>query len=504
MSLLDRTSGEQAEQLAVLYCDISQGGGAPSGPGSKSGADGHRADGRADSNRVDAAADQRSETAMWRVNYFRAAREMAADHGGHEATVAAGGWVATFDSTVEALICAQELSSLVGWQTGGPSLSGGLSAGDVVRDHFGICGHPVREAIALCRQARPRQVLVADPLKVVVARDTERSFAPAPPVALTPVTEGDTDGGRDATLPAAILGPDGLGRPRGGTVRHALARTGRREATSPMMSERPLRLLGGTDCQPTPAPCPVRLNILGWVQLEIGEPVVRRNVLHGSQTRAVTSMLALRRGPVHKDELAELLWPGSLPEYWDGALRGLISKVRRFLDAGGVPSRETLIGDGGHYELRLPPGVTIDRYDAKALIATATSSLADRRPVDAAISLRRAVTILERRLLSGPDNASFDQVRAELAHDRLAALELLARADLQTGDLDGARQAAGEALSLDPFRESVYRVMMEAHSAAGSRGEALRAYEQCRRMLADELGVLPAPQTQALYVTLLG
>jgi DNA-binding SARP family transcriptional activator len=45
---------------------------------------------------------------------------------------------------------------------------------------------------------------------------------------------------------------------------------------------------------------------------------------------------------------------------------------------------------------------------------------------------------------------------------------------------------------------------MQAHAAGGSRGEALRTYERCRRMLADELGVGPATQTQTLYVQLLG
>ena len=91
-----------------------------------------------------------------------------------------------------------------------------------------------------------------------------------------------------------------------------------------------------------------------------------------------------------------------------------------------------------------------------------------------------------------------------MSHDRLAALELLARADLEAGNVEGARQAAAKALALDPYRESSYRLLMQAHAAGGSRGEALRTYERCRRMLADELGVGPATQTQTLYVQLLG
>lgn len=500
MSLLDKTFGEQTEQLAVLYCDLSRAHIAGKLP--RCGLCGPAAHRTPDANgEGPAAANADSDIDMWRVNYFRAAREMAADHGGHEATTAAGGWAATFESTVEALICAQELSSLVGWQTGGPSLSGGLSAGNVIREPFGIGGNPVREAVALCRQARPGQVLVADPLKVVVARNMAYSFAPAAPEALPSTPESDAEAVNKVA--SAIIGRGMPRRPARG-ARTGSARSVRLEAAPAKPAEPPLRLLRNDSPTPAAPLVDTRLSVLGWVQLEVGDPVIRRTVMRGSQARAVTSMLALRRGPVHKGELAELLWPGSLPGYWDGALRGVVTKVRRFFDAGGVVSPRTLVGDGGHYELRLPTGVSVDRYDAKEMIVRAEAALSAGHPADAAAAARSAVTILERRLLSGPDNAWFDQVRAELAHDRLVGLELLARADLRTGDIEGAKQASSEALSLDPYRESVYRLLMEAHSSAGSRGEALRTYEQCRRMLAEELGVGPAPQTQALYITLLG
>ena len=44
---------------------------------------------------------------------------------------------------------------------------------------------------------------------------------------------------------------------------------------------------------------------------------------------------------------------------------------------------------------------------------------------------------------------------------------------------------------------------MEAHVAAGNRGEALRVYEQCRHLLADELGAYPSPETESIYRALL-
>ena len=44
---------------------------------------------------------------------------------------------------------------------------------------------------------------------------------------------------------------------------------------------------------------------------------------------------------------------------------------------------------------------------------------------------------------------------------------------------------------------------MEAHAAAGNRAEALRVYERCRRLLADELGAYPSPETESIYRQLL-
>jgi branched-chain amino acid transport system substrate-binding protein len=44
---------------------------------------------------------------------------------------------------------------------------------------------------------------------------------------------------------------------------------------------------------------------------------------------------------------------------------------------------------------------------------------------------------------------------------------------------------------------------MEAHAAAGNRAEALRVYERCRRLLAEELGTYPSPETESIYRGLL-
>ena len=43
---------------------------------------------------------------------------------------------------------------------------------------------------------------------------------------------------------------------------------------------------------------------------------------------------------------------------------------------------------------------------------------------------------------------------------------------------------------------------MKALADAGNRAEALRLYERCRSVLAEELGVPPSPATNAVYAAI--
>jgi peptide/nickel transport system substrate-binding protein len=79
----------------------------------------------------------------------------------------------------------------------------------------------------------------------------------------------------------------------------------------------------------------------------------------------------------------------------------------------------------------------------------------------------------------------------------------LADACLRTGAGGEAVSWAQQAIELEPFRETGYRLLMEAHAADGNRAEALRVYERCRRLLADELGAYPSPETESVYQRLL-
>lgn len=204
--------------------------------------------------------------------------------------------------------------------------------------------------------------------------------------------------------------------------------------------------------------------------------------------------------PIPRDELAEVLWENAPPATWEKALGVLASKLRVVLGELGA---STLTAAFGCYRLELPEGSWVDVVAAVEAADEAEAAIA-RDDIEAA---KRAAALAESLIrgpfLPGEYGTWVEQKRRELAGVRARALSALAEACLRSGETQDSVRWAEQAVEAEPFRESGYRLLMEAHIGAGNRAEALRVYERCRLLLAEELGAFPSPETEALYRELL-
>lgn len=215
---------------------------------------------------------------------------------------------------------------------------------------------------------------------------------------------------------------------------------------------------------------------------------------------AFAYLVCERHRPVTRDELAELLWGDEVPRSSGQLVRGIVAKVRAALAAAGLDPATTLVTTSGAWQVHLPADATIDIEDAAAAVEGAMTA-----EVGEAFALASAaVAIASRQFLPGVSGAWAERRQAELRELHLRALEVLAESAVGRGQWAAAASAAEAAIGIEPFRESAYLPLMAAHAGAGNRGEALRAYERCRRTLADELGVNPSAATEAAYLQLLG
>ena len=224
----------------------------------------------------------------------------------------------------------------------------------------------------------------------------------------------------------------------------------------------------------------------------------------GRQGRILFAYLAAQKGrPIPRDELAELLWGEELPATWEKALRVLMTKLRTLLTECGIDGAAALTSAFGCYQLTLPAGAWIDVHAAAVAVERAEAALTAGDLDDARAQASNASELARRVFLPGEEGPWVEDQRRDLRDILVRALECLRDAALAKGEFGEAVRYADEVTELEPFRESSYRALMQAHAAAGDPAEALRVYERCRRFLADELGAYPSPESEAVYLELL-
>jgi len=211
--------------------------------------------------------------------------------------------------------------------------------------------------------------------------------------------------------------------------------------------------------------------------------------LPGRQGRLLAAYLLVHRTrTVSRDELLEALWPDGR----DGGLAPLLSKVRRVLPLDGL--RPALRGE-----------LWVDVEAAAAAVHRAESALALGDPHGAWGPSQVAMFVCGRPFLPGDEAAWIDEERRRLGALHIRALEAYAASTLGIGgtELAAAVRVGRRLAELEPYRESGYRILMEALDRQGNPAEAIVVYETLRGRLRDDLGVTPSEPTQELHRRLL-
>jgi SARP family transcriptional regulator, regulator of embCAB operon len=228
--------------------------------------------------------------------------------------------------------------------------------------------------------------------------------------------------------------------------------------------------------------------------------VVKESQFPGRQARLLFAYLLCQQSrAASKEELADALWDDAAPAAWDSALKSLVSKLRRCLGRVDL----SISAQFGCYQLPIPTGAWIDLEAVRNAVDEAEGALRWGDVKSAWGPTNVALTIAGRPFLPGEEGAWVSEKRRELQDYQVRAIDCYVKVCLETGQPALAAQTAGRMVTLEPFRESAYQLLMRSHAAAGNRAEALRVYQRCRQLLAEELGVDPSPETEALYLELL-
>src|SRR5438094_10621837 len=187
----------------------------------------------------------------------------------------------------------------------------------------------------------------------------------------------------------------------------------------------------------------LRIYLAGEVAVERGEQLLRDADLAGRQGRlALVYLVAERERAVTQSELAELLWPDSLPPSWPVALSAVISKLRQKLGTLGL-DRDRIIANAFRcYQFRPPVETWIDIEAAADAVHHAEGALLANQPQAAYGPALIATTIARRPFLVGEDSPWIVSRRDQL-HDLLVrALDCRVQALLWNGQVSLALDQA--------------------------------------------------------------
>ena len=235
------------------------------------------------------------------------------------------------------------------------------------------------------------------------------------------------------------------------------------------------------------------VRLLGPVEVALDGATVE---LGGPQPRAVIAHLALDLGRVVPAErLIGKLWGEQPPASPLSSVHTTLSRLRRLLepDRGSGRAPSVIVSEPPGYVLRLPrEAVDVLRFRDLALDGRRASAAALHEQAlarfDAALGVWRGEALSG----IGPDDV-VAPIALGLEEERLALVEDRFDAELALGRHAEAVAELSRAVADHPLRERLWSTLAIALYRSQRQADALRAIEQARRTLIDELGLDPGP-----------
>jgi DNA-binding SARP family transcriptional activator len=246
----------------------------------------------------------------------------------------------------------------------------------------------------------------------------------------------------------------------------------------------------------------LRITLFGELQLARDDLSLSPQCTHTVQTLFAYLLLQPHRAQP-REVLADTLWSERSQERARSCLSTALWRLRRILEPEGTPAGTYLIASPGGeigFNWQSDHWLDVAAFETKARQGLA-------RPIEImteeeCLHLEEALQLYTGELLEGFYTDWALRERERLRSLYLNTLAHLMRFYQQQGQFDKSLLYGQKILDLDPLREEVHRDMMRLYAANGQRPLAIRQYQVCSTLLAEELGITAMEETQSLYAQL--
>jgi DNA-binding SARP family transcriptional activator len=205
------------------------------------------------------------------------------------------------------------------------------------------------------------------------------------------------------------------------------------------------------------------------------------------------------RHGLHKEQIIDRIWDESDSKAGQQNFKVALHGINKVLE----PNRQSrtdakyIIRQGLTYQLKLDE-VWIDVEAMDQFVAIGNQHIADH-PKLAQKAYYEVVNLYEGTFLPNrlyEDWSAEERERIQLLV--LNALISLSELLVKENPIECIRLAQ-QILQIDHAWEDAYRIQMEAYLEKGNRPMALKTYQQCKKVLDEEFGIGPLPETKRLF-----
>lgn len=233
----------------------------------------------------------------------------------------------------------------------------------------------------------------------------------------------------------------------------------------------------------------LHLQLLGQMTFSVGDTPITRFVSRRAPLLLI--YLALTGKPQPRATLAALFWPETSASQAKKNLRDLLFSLRPLFGPYLDISHSAVA-----FRRDAPHEIDVLCFEHLASAPAAQVTIAQLQQM---ADLHRGEFLPDCFVDDAPGLDQWLRTKRAALHElAVQGLERLVERHLAEHDANAALAVAARLLALEPWRESAHRQRMLILARQGQRAAAIEQFELCRQVLAEELGVAPAPETLAL------
>ncbi|TGK13992.1 transcriptional regulator [Leptospira fletcheri] len=239
----------------------------------------------------------------------------------------------------------------------------------------------------------------------------------------------------------------------------------------------------------------LKIKAMGPLELELdGKKIPPSEYSSKKKLLKLIKLLVVRYGKgIHKEELLENLWPGMSEKNALNSLHALLFRLRKIL---GNPEALVFAEDRLYFH---PDLVIVDFSEFERELEQANRLLRNKKEGEALVGFRNAQEhyrgdFFEFDLYFPESDVKRDYLRKSL----IETYRILCESSQKSGNAEELFLDSESWIRLDDLDERAWRFHFEALQLLDRKNEALRKFEDLKKILKKELGVEPEQDTVAL------